>query len=908
MLKLIGRHTTTSLLLFALTAFGLGIYLAPSHREIALMQMNDFDFDVALKDFSSLHTAGDRSINVLAPLINLNIYYGDDDQAIALLESFVADHPRAIEGRKRLAELYKNTQRYDHYCQMLEEIQNLSPSTANLRELADTYNFLGRYKDEMSTLAQLIESKGYQPQEDDYIRLASYYRLDQQPDAAVRTIRDYIEDRYYKVGIEAVTLAVQLMLEQDDARKAYSLAGSFLKKRGEETDAITLSTLFEAQGQIDMAYNILGPYLDDMEKSPNLEQQVVDVMLAQKKDQDVYAMLSAQRAKEGTLAPALAVSLTDLAIERADYPMIETLIRAQDLETMPENALLRYANTAFQLKRPDLAQLMQAKLSADYLRQAPALAAVLAVAADDTPKSMAALTALPHDELSPEAKIVFASLYVAHSMPKPAFDLLDGIPVADVFNAFDAGQYAALYLDVGAAAKAEQILNDARPGSTPEVQASIDQILLMLAAGEGRGDFIQQKLADYEGGDSDLWPDVYDFAIQYHHEDTALAIAERLYKIDSSEANKMQLAEALLINHRYAESLNHLHGMIEKNPEARSLYLDALASWSEQSGGAVTMSSAERADFNTVIELSLKNPDTPADERQDLAYVLEQIGLLDQAATVLITLAAEQPHNSADVEDLIGFWQDHPSDRGKDWIENRARHASSDTEKALWLADLNDMEYPQAVLDVMRGESHMSPAVSDQYVEALADLHDKDQLATALEESIDSETNVTRLKNLAVMAQDEDAKEAAEKAWRKAYSLDSSDDEAAKEIGLIDFDQENYDDAKPLLNQYLQHHNEGDYRVNMAYGEILQQDEENSDAKAYFERALKQVSDIKGPDLMIEEDEAYLLYLSGNITESIAHYRRLLDQNPDDKDVRAGFAEVLMEAGKFDEASSLLSR
>src|SRR6202034_3529784 len=104
----------------------------------------DFDFNMAFKNFKALHSEGDTSINVLAPLVNLNVYYGDIDKAIDLLKSFIAGHPTTVEGRKRLAALYKSSQRFDHYCAVLEELQNLSPSVATLRELTDIYAFLGR--------------------------------------------------------------------------------------------------------------------------------------------------------------------------------------------------------------------------------------------------------------------------------------------------------------------------------------------------------------------------------------------------------------------------------------------------------------------------------------------------------------------------------------------------------------------------------------------------------------------------------------------------------------------------------------------------------------------------------------------------------------------------------------------
>ena len=66
-------------------AVGAGYYLAPSNKEIALMQMDDRDFKLSLKTFSDLYAAGDHSINVVSPLVKLNIHYGDIDRAIKIL-------------------------------------------------------------------------------------------------------------------------------------------------------------------------------------------------------------------------------------------------------------------------------------------------------------------------------------------------------------------------------------------------------------------------------------------------------------------------------------------------------------------------------------------------------------------------------------------------------------------------------------------------------------------------------------------------------------------------------------------------------------------------------------------------------------------------------------------------------
>jgi tetratricopeptide (TPR) repeat protein len=271
-------------------------------------------------------------------------------------------------------------------------------------------------------------------------------------------------------------------------------------------------------------------------------------------------------------------------------------------------------------------------------------------------------------------------------------------------------------------------------------------------------------------------------------------------------------------------------------------------------------------------------------------------------------LAGNQPFNASDVEDLLGYWEDHPSPTSVTWVTNRARHASGD-DQVSWLAYLNDNGHPQAVLDVLGDGSGLSDAVADQYIEALVETENdnKDRLVTYLEESIEAETNIDRLRKLTIIADEEDAGSAPEKGWRKIYALNPGDSDAAKAIGLIDFYADNYDEAKIMLQPIIDQVHD-DYRVLYAYGEILQQDDRKADAEPYYRRALQLISAITEPDDSTRLDEAYLLYRTDHITESLALFRQLYAKYPGDKDLRADFAEVLTETGRFEEATALLSQ
>jgi len=891
--------------LLAIGAVAAGFYLAPDHEEIALMQMNDAHFKDALKYYSSLRAKGNTSINVLVPLINLHVHYGDIDQSIELLKSFVTKHPRSIEGHKRLAALYKSSQRFNHYCKELEILQELAPSTNTLRDLADSYDFLGLYENEMQALARLVVSKDYKPREEDYVALASFLRVDHKPDEAVYAILTLIDLKKYAVSIETMHLAMQLLLETGEKQKAFSIAQKYLNKYGQEKDAITLSVLLQQQGQFDSAYALLVPFLPNISRSSDLLQQVITLQLAQGKDADAYALLSSQFNK-GNFPYLLAAPLIDLAVKYKNYTQAEAVIHTVPLEKMPEDALLRCADQWFLLKRPDIALYMQSRLGKEYLRQDPLLEAVLDVAVHDTPEKMEALLAIPPESIAlPEQKMIIAGICVERGFTERASALLNGMPVADILHTLDAQQYAQLYLDADEAEQAVALLNAARPGSPPETQARVDKTLLLLAAGEGKTESVQQWFKDHPDDNGPWLSEAYWLADRYQRDALALILAQRLYRSEPTPQNQMQLTEALLLNHRYAEALAELQPLAQKDPDARALYLEVMADWIHRAG-IKEVPDANRRALEALVTSILKDNTVSLEEKRNMAYLLEKTGSRNKAENIFLAIAANQPFASPDVSELLGFWGDNLSPRALDWLEKRARNVSDD-EKPEWLAYLNNTGHPQTVLAILGGSEEFSPPIADQYISALVTVHDTKLLNNALKQEIDKEEDPQRLKKLATIALQEDLPVTSEKGWRKLYSLDPDDADAEKELGLQALAVNHYTEAGRLLKKYLQH-NKGDYQVNYAYAEVLQHKEATEQARPYFEKAQNQLAGISQKTIENQSDEAHLLYRNNKIGKSIVLYRKLLSQFPQNKTIRADFAELLIENQQFEEASRVLGQ
>jgi tetratricopeptide (TPR) repeat protein len=893
--------------LLGLGAVAAGIYLAPNTREMALMQMNDAHFKEAMGHYENLQSQGDNSINVTVPLIKLYVNSGDIDKAIELLETFIKDNPNSFEAYKQLAELYKSSQRFHSYCRTLEIMQRYAPSASNLRELADTYDFLGRYEDEMQALSRMVASEGYKPQENDYIKLASFYRVGHQYGRASEAAVSFIKLKGYDVSMNIMELAVQLLLEAGQEQEAIIIASKYVDKKDDAEDATELSIMLQKKGDIEAAYNLLAPFLPGMEGNIGLEEQVISLQLARGKYKEVYEMLSGQFEKK-TMPDNFSVTLVELAIRFKNYDFAQEVIRNAAIGNMEGSDLLRYAGLSLQLKRPELAQYMKNNIDKEYLRETPLLSALLEAAIRDTAESTAALLALPPDTAIPaEYKMPIADIYLRHGYTRQALALFDGMTAPAMLNIMDAQQFARLYIDVGQPGKAEKLLADAGEKNPPSIQDSIEKAGLFLDAGTGKTGEARKWLDKHPDAGIQLLGDAYALSEQYKNNDAALLLAKELYRASPTRKNQMQLAEALMLNRQYAEALEHLKLLADNNADARDMYLDAMESWIHNAG-IKKIPYSHREDLEKFIKQALDNKYMPLEKKRSLAYLLKDAGFYEQAEGIFLEAAGEQPFVSKDVSELLGFWGDNLSPVALSWVDSRARNTSG-SDKAQWLAYLNDTEHPQRVILIVTSINdyiHVLPQpVIDEYINALRATHNTVKLGDELAKEIDKVSDVVRLKKLADIARQEDIAGIAEKGWRKIYGIAPGDAQAQKELGLLAFSANHYTEAEKFLTQYLGQ-NKGDYKVNYIYAELLQRQAKKDQAKAYFEQAQKQISEIKNKNMEDYLEEARLFYRTNRPGESIALYRKLLAQYPGNKELRADFAEVLIDNRQFEEASRVL--
>ncbi len=149
----------------------LGGYLVyPRPPELALMHYKNQQYTAARAEYENLLAKGDASANVVLPLSDLYLIYGEMGKAVELMEGFVEKNPDNLEARLRLSKYYQQTQRPHDYLGSLEKRAEAQPSEDALRHLSHLYNAEGRYRQQIEVLKRIV--KDYEAKPSDYLDLA----------------------------------------------------------------------------------------------------------------------------------------------------------------------------------------------------------------------------------------------------------------------------------------------------------------------------------------------------------------------------------------------------------------------------------------------------------------------------------------------------------------------------------------------------------------------------------------------------------------------------------------------------------------------------------------------------------------------------------------------------------------
>jgi tetratricopeptide (TPR) repeat protein len=204
------------------------------------------------------------------------------------------------------------------------------------------------------------------------------------------------------------------------------------------------------------------------------------------------------------------------------------------------------------------------------------------------------------------------------------------------------------------------------------------------------------------------------------------------------------------------------------------------------------------------------------------------------------------------------------------------------------------------------GGPGQDPEVFNAYIRALLALQDGAAISAAIESELPGQNNPERLRFLARAALQLEQREAAADAYHRLLQFKPQDAEALRWLGLLKFQQARYEVARHFLARYLAQ-GEGDYESLFCYGEILWKDRDTFGARPYYKLALRQIEDTELRPFAMKLVHAHILNRLGYTREAFAAFDQLIKLWPEDANLRADYAGVLIDHGKHQEAQRVLA-
>lgn len=299
-------------------------------------------------------------------------------------------------------------------------------------------------------------------------------------------------------------------------------------------------------------------------------------------------------------------------------------------------------------------------------------------------------------------------------------------------------------------------------------------------------------------------------------------------------------------------------------------------------------------------------PLTTAEKRHFLSVYMQQDNKLE-IERLLWDLAAGQLPKSRDVQDLIYIWGVNPGPKQLAWLEKRAQNAPA-AEKQDWLQILSDIGAYESVIRVVGA---VPPEQRDMkmlavYFDALRLSNNHSVLKAEVASGIEEEKTEEKLALYAKTAQEMGMFKPAAGGYERLAGMNPNNIEYIKERGMIAYYEGDVDAATACLDSYYGDGGE-DVMAVFYFAELLQQ-RNTQMARPLFEQTLMLMD--KAPSLTTQERviKIHTLGRLHRFTQGREEMEQLLDENPDNEQLKLDNVEFLIDIGDYDMAEHELDK
>ena len=245
---------------------GFSLLLIPRNAELGLMYKKGRQYELAKYEFNKQSQKGDLSTKVTIPLMELFVYFGEIDQAIDLIERFVAKNPKDVLAREMLGNLYRDGMRLKKYILNLENTNHLEPTEKRLRELIYLHQTQGQPKKALEYLKKVIQQ--FSATSKDYYSLATLQAKNANYSDAVHTLEKFEGEQPRSVSIEMKELQVHLLMDLGQIDRSYERASRWLKDNFSFSSLTRLVQLFRSKQQGSTALKLMKTFDSSFKEFP----------------------------------------------------------------------------------------------------------------------------------------------------------------------------------------------------------------------------------------------------------------------------------------------------------------------------------------------------------------------------------------------------------------------------------------------------------------------------------------------------------------------------------------------------------------------------------------------------------------------------------------------------------------
>ncbi len=897
----------TSILVFAI-GVTFSLYLILSKEDIALMLLKAGRVAYPEKYYKGQYAAGKKGVSIVGPLQQIEIEKGNVSEAIKILKNYVDHHPHDIDALELLTHLYLMDQRRAEYLNSLAKLAKETKNPEELKKLSNWYLYLEETNKAKETLEELID-KGIAT-EKDYYFLASYLTDKGDLENALK----YLEMRQKKFpkvdDVEAVNLQLYIYNalgkknNRNYGNQMVETIANYLTLQPKIKEVIQIINALEYLGQEDEIASLKEAFLPYAQHSPTLQALLWRIMKNYEGPRELIKEIQDYMATK-PLTPEMVDEYIGLLVAQQDWKDLDDFALQAKLEEFPQGTLLVIAEGIIRQHDPELAEELLSRFDAKFLEENPLVRVAFDIATGKPDKANL-LQIASSSNFTIDEKLAMLRLVAHAKLTDLTLAMSKEIGPPTLFSQSQFMQLASIFSLINKDKEGYEYFIGIKKEVVPEV-VNPAFYYLKLKVGDTEG--VMEWVKEHGDLNPDLLVEIWDAAFLAKDYQIAYVIAENLHNHLVGLKYQAIYAESLLDIGKVEEGYQIFNELIKKyqSPLVEDGYIKSLVLTSK--------SHPERkALVEAILQKYLANPIQSKLRLQSIGFLfLEQLNDVAIAKEVFFAIAEKEPFKSPPVQALLFIMGPRPTLKEVAWIKQRTYEADF-ADLHFWVEQLNYIGQHETVIEIVNCIPiyKRNFALHVALFRAYWDTKQIHLAADALTAGIHFAQEPEEYFKYAKIADDANLYDEEREARMIIVAMHPDQAEYWHNLAKVAYEQHDYNGAAEFVFVFFDTLCRPicprDYLDYFYLAEVYYQKEMKRSALERYWKAYQLFQEIPAHELTIQDQTTYaqILFRLGCIDLAYSWMSSAFEASHNDPDVRASWAQMMMDNGNLNWAEEFL--